>query len=242
MIDSPLFPMTDLTVPSNSPIRIILVPQGPEYRAVKRGCQRSHATVSVVPLPMAAAAGEKLDRWMTKHKLFAEAGYLLVGLGGSVSPDLKVGDGVICETSQGLGFRDPPIALDAELNGWIRKRLPGLEVARAVGSDRIITLATDKLSLHQKFGASVVEMESLSVLRVLRPQGRRLAMIRVISDDCRHDLPDIAEMMRPDGSLRPLALASQLIRQPVGAGRLIIGSLQGLSVLERLMFELFKSS
>ncbi len=230
--------MTDSILHPERPIRTVLVPQGAEYRAVQKGCKRARAAVSVVPLPVGPAAADRLEQWLSQYKLFAEAGYLLVGLGGGLSTDLTVGDAVLCETSQGVEKGEDAIQLDPALTQWIRKRLPEVRVGRAVGSDRIITRATEKQSLHQTLGASVVEMECLPVLGVLQHQGKRLAMVRVISDDCRHDLPDISKMVQANGSLRPLALATQFGRQPMGAGRLVMGALKGLARLEQLMYEL----
>jgi len=40
-------------------------------------------------------------------------------------------------------------------------------------------------------------------------------MLRVISDDCEHDLPDLTSALSPDGSLQPLPLAIGLLRQPL---------------------------
>ena len=55
-------------------------------------------------------------------------------------------------------------------------------------------------------------------------------------------LPNIASAIHPNGSLRPLTLAGQFIQRPMGAGRLVTGSLRGLKQLEKLMAELFKVS
>jgi hypothetical protein len=221
------------------PIRTVLVAQGAEYRAVKKGCQRAQAAVSVVPLPLGQAAAPRLGRWLGQYKLFAQAGYLLVGLGGGLSPDLRAGDGVLCETVQAL---DPLKSLDfdPELTDWLQQRLPGIARGKAVGSDRIISQATEKQQLHRQWGAAVVEMESASVCNVLQAQGLRLAMVRVISDDCRHNLPDLAAAIQPDGSLRPLALATGFMQHPMGAGRLIVGSLKGLAALEEIVFQVLR--
>jgi purine-nucleoside phosphorylase len=229
--------MPDPTVQTAFPIGTILVPQGAEYRAIQRGCQQAQTAVSVVPLPMGTAAGQRLEQWMKKYRRFADAGYLLVGLGGGLSPDLKVGDGVLCEMTRTMAQTDS-IEFDSDLNEWVQGKLPGLKTGKAVGCDRVITLATERQTLYQSLGASVVEMESLSVMKILHEQGKRLAMIRVISDDYRHNLPDISDAIRPDGSLHSITLASQLVRQPIGAGRLIMGALRGLSALEKLIFQL----
>ena len=223
------------------PIRTILVPQGAEYRAVRKGCDRAQAAVSVVPLPLGQAAGKRLEGWLAKYKLFSDSGYLLVGLGGGLSPDLKVGEAILCETIQGPDQTEP-IRFAPHLNEWIRTRLPGIEMANALGCDRIIVLAAEKQALQKQYGTSVVEMESLSVFKTLQSQGKQLAMVRVISDDCRDDLPDIARAMQPDGGLNPFTLATCFMGQPIGAGRLIAGSLKGLRSLEKLVYSLFEAS
>jgi hypothetical protein len=68
-----------------------------------------------------------------------------------------------------------------------------------------------------------------------------VGMIRVVSDDCFHDLPDLSAAFSPEGSLKPLPLAIGMARQPLAASRLIRGSLKGLSRLEKLSRQLADS-
>jgi len=226
---------------SHVPIRTILVPQGAEYRAVQKGCKRARAAVSVVSLPVGPAAASSLERWLKKYTLFAQAGYLLVGLGGGLAPNLKVGDGVLCETSRRADNADSA-TFDPTLGGWILQRIPQVRAGQAVMGDRIITQAAEKQRLYRQLGMSLVEMESLSIFNILQKQGKRMAMLRVISDDCHHNMPEIAPALRPDGSLAFLPLASQLIRQPLAGARLIVGSLKALAQLEELIFQLFREN
>jgi nucleoside phosphorylase len=223
------------------PIRTILVPQGAEYRAVNKGCKRARAAVSVVPLPMGPAAASSLERWLKKYRLFAHDGYLLVGLGGGLAPSLKIGDGVLCETSQDVSNTELA-QFDPILGDWIQQRLPQVQVGQAVVCDHIIPQAAEKQRLYRQLGTSLVEMESLSIFNVLQKQGKRMAMLRVISDDCHHDMPEIGPALRPDGSLAFLPLATQLIRQPLAGGRLVVGSLKALAQLEELIFQLFREN
>jgi hypothetical protein len=78
-------------------------------------------------------------------------------------------------------------------------------------------------------------MEGFAVLEVFK----EVAMVRVISDDSHHNLPNIASAISPDGALLPLPLAMGMIRQPIAASRLILGSLRGLRVLENTTKLLF---
>jgi hypothetical protein len=59
-------------------------------------------------------------------------------------------------------------------------------------------------------------------------------MLRVVSDGCDHDIPNLNSGLSSDGSLQPLALAVAMLKQPIAATRLIRGSLQALKVLEQV--------
>jgi hypothetical protein len=48
-------------------------------------------------------------------------------------------------------------------------------------------------------------------------------MLRVVSDDSKHDIPNLTSAINSDGSLQPLPLAITMIRQPIAATRLIRG-------------------
>ena len=84
-------------------------------------------------------------------------------------------------------------------------------------------------------------MESATVLDSLGRQAASVAILRVISDDCRHSLPDISSAIRPDDSLQAVPLAISFLKQPLAAIRLIRGSLQSLQVLQAVTTELFSS-
>jgi nucleoside phosphorylase len=115
-----------------------------------------------------------------------------------------------------------------------QKNLPTIAQVQALSTARVICLAQDKLELASQFPASVVDMEGWVALQDLHKRGMAVAMLRVVSDDCQHDLPDLAAAFSAEGQLLPLPLSLGMIRQPLGALRLIRGSLRGLKVLEQL--------
>ena len=86
-------------------------------------------------------------------------------------------------------------------------------------------------------------MEGSAILTAL-PQAQ-IAMLRVISDDCEHELPDLSEAIGSQaigtGKLRTLPLVTTLLRQPLGSLRLIRGSLRGLKALEQITRQLFQA-
>jgi hypothetical protein len=91
-------------------------------------------------------------------------------------------------------------------------------------------MVKEKRRLGDRYRADVVDMES-AVCWPPCPQAK-VAILRVISDDCSHDLPDIAGAIGPDGSLRADTLARSFLKRPIAALKFISGSLQALKTLD----------
>ncbi|NET28843.1 phosphorylase [Okeania sp. SIO1I7] len=106
-------------------------------------------------------------------------------------------------------------------------------------SDRFIYKAQEKQLLGKNTGAEVVDMEGFAILSFFANLSVSVAMVRVVSDDCYHDLPNISSAVTSSGSLQPLALAIAMFRQPLPAFQLIRGSIQGLKVLQEVTSCLF---
>ncbi|MBF2037227.1 MAG: phosphorylase [Leptolyngbyaceae cyanobacterium T60_A2020_046] len=213
---------------------MILVPAGAEYQAVCRGLRRGGEGQPVV---QAIPAGQAVGAWLARRTF--SGGVLVMGLGGSLQPGLAVGDRVLCETCQFLKPTDRAVyAGNATLHDWLRDRLE-LQRGVAVTSDRIVTEAAEKRAIAQRTGTQVIDMEGAIVFRQLQAQGVAIAMIRVISDDCHHNLPDMTGTIGPDGRLRGGAIAVRFLQSPQAAARLIRGSLMGLKQLEQTAIALF---
>ncbi|MBD2206231.1 phosphorylase [Calothrix sp. FACHB-1219] len=226
----------------NAPL--ILVPQGAEYQAVCRGLNRVTITKpNIIPIPVGI---KPLTTYL--HKLQADGIFsnqpqlriLLMGLCGSLSPNYPVGKIVLYENCiyQGkvqecdaygnpFGERAFTVQMRSQLNSQ-------LTLVKGLTSDRVICSATEKRQLGETLGADVVDMEGFAALEFFNSLGVAVAILRVVSDDCHHDIPDLTSAISPDGSLRPLPLAMTFIKQPIAAIRLIRGSLQGLKVLEEV--------
>ena len=89
-------------------------------------------------------------------------------------------------------------------------------------------------SWHKPAGAAVVDMEGWAIWQAFP----HVAMIRVISDDCQQDLPDISKAIAPNGNLKPITLTQAFLKQPAAAMKLIQGSLQGLHQLTQTAHQL----
>ena len=166
---------------------------------------------------------------------------LLMGLCGSLTPRYSIGDIVLYEAcvyrSKAAPGRLHPC--DANLTTLLQENLKErASLVKALTSDRLVWSADEKRHLSQSYGADVVDMEGFAALEVLSP-GVAVAMLRVISDDCQHNLPDLTSALSPDGSLQPRSLALGMLRQPLAATRLIRGALRGLRVLQEVTALLF---
>lgn len=223
------------------PVKAILTPAGAEYRAVQRGLRKVQDPPLLIAIPAGPVALQSFwHSWEGNPQLTSD-GMLLLGLAGSLTPEYGVADAVILETVwDGLSDRDlQPYTSDRALINWLAQQLPDATLGTGVTCDQVVTTVEAKRQLRDRYQATVVDMES-AVFLAQNPGGK-LAVLRVISDDCDHDLPDITTAISSDGSLRPLPLALKFSQRPLAALRLIRGSLRGLKTLERLTTRLFQA-
>lgn len=224
-------------------IQIILVCQGAEYKAVCQGlsCIPDPKPV-VVPMPIGTKAVlQYLTKWQAESFLKQpQPKVLVMGLCGSLNPLYKVGDVVLYQNCIYRDQLEPQILLcDRSLTDILYTHLQEkVALVTALTSDSFIYAAAQKRYLRQTSGADVVDMEGASILKALIP-GATVSMLRVISDDCDRDFPNLAAAVSLEGSLRTLPLAIAMIRQPIAATRLIRGSLQGLKILQKVSTVLF---
>jgi hypothetical protein len=227
------------------PVELILVPQGQEYQAVCRGLQLGSWAVPVVAVPVGTEPLKRyLRSWQPPNGLpqGGQPRVLLMGLCGSLTARYGVGDVVVYSrcVSGTQPKDDDQQTCDPVLTALLQRylNLKGLPVT-AVTSDRLIFSAVEKQHLAEKYQAEVVDMEGLVALQGLTSQGFAVSMVRVVSDDCHHNLPDLSTAFSPDGSLLPIPLTLGMARQPLAAWRLIRGSLQGLKILQQVTTQIF---
>jgi len=222
-------------------INTIVVPQGAEYQAVCRGLALANVDrIKVIAIPIGV---KHITQVLANYaqEINNSAKVLILGLCGSLADTHSVGDLVLVRSCEDLNHN--LIDLDAELTGAIQQQLAIAQshLVAALTSDRIITQAKEKLILARQYSANIVEMEGYGYVKELQHQGVAVAMIRVVSDDLRGDLPDLNQAINSQGNLQTLPLAISLIKQPVAAIRLIRGSLTGLKTLEEITAKLANS-
>ena len=215
-------------------IDIILVPQGAEYQAVRRGLGRTSTPV-VVPIPVGLVPlSASLKTWQQTESLAAGQTLLVMGLCGGLTPQASIGDSILYREC--INRTAPHVILSC--NAALTKRLQAIlleaTVVRALTSDRLVWSASEKSQLAQQYSAAVVDMEGFAALESLQQTGVAIAMLRVVSDNAQHDLPRLANVISADGTLQPLPLAWGMLRQPIAATRLIRGSLKGLKALQAI--------
>jgi Phosphorylase superfamily len=231
--------------------QLIFVPQGAEYQAVCRGLSHITGTKpTVIPIPVGIKPLTTYLHKLQADKLFLnypQARVLLMGLCGSLSPSYPVGKIVLYDKCV---YHGKVQECDTYGNPWGERTFTAqlysqlslhLSLVKGLTSDRVICSAAEKRQLGETLGADVVDMEGFAALEFFHSLGLPVAILRVVSDDCQHDIPDLTSAIAPDGSLRPLPLAITLLRQPIAATHLIRGSLQGLKVLKQVTALLFSS-
>ena len=224
------------------PVDAILVPQGAEYKSVCKGLKYTKSQLPVFPIPMGTAAlTQYLEKWQQAGHIAncSQPKVLLMGLCGSLSPQYAVGDVVLYESCVYSQSQRKDIC-DRELTDWVDHKLKErVYRVKALTSDHLIYSATEKSNLGQVYAADVVDMEGFAALEILSQFGVAVAMLRVVSDDIHHDIPDLTAALNKNGSLETLPLAIALLRQPLAAMRLIRGAMRGLQVLQKVTTLLF---
>ncbi len=216
-------------------IDTIVVPQGAEYQAVCRGLQQANANIQAIAIPIGTKNARQVLASYTQQLSQAQK-VLIVGLGGSLTPAYAVGDRVLIHSCWDLNRNC--LNLESKFMRIIQSKI-SIDAVAGLTSDRIIALAQEKLKLAQQYPASIVDMEGYGYISELQQQGITVAMLRVVSDDLRGDIPQLSNAIDSAGNLKPVTTAIAFLQQPIAALRLIQGSLTGLKVLELTTAQLF---
>ncbi|MEH2256404.1 5'-methylthioadenosine/S-adenosylhomocysteine nucleosidase family protein [Nostoc sp.] len=221
------------------PINTILVPQGAEYKAVCRGLS---GITGFIPTVVAIPVGMKpLLKYLQQGEfLTPKSRVLIMGICGSLSDRHTVGDIVLYQDCIYQGkLQECDHTFTAQLYSLLSEKV---SLVKSLTSDRVIWSAPEKRCLGETLAADVVDMEGFTALEFFNAARVSVAMLRVVSDDCQHNMPDLTPAINSDGSLNPFILAIAMLRQPFAATRLIRGSLTALKVLEQVTNLLFSGS
>lgn len=146
-------------------------------------------------------------------------GVISIGVGGALSPLLKVGEAVIADRviSGAEHWR-----CDERWRVSLAAKLPQAHQGTIAASDTILENRDSKAMLYASTGALAVDMESAVAARFARARQLPFAVLRVISDDAGHVLPPAALVaMKPDGGIALGRVLASLMRHPLQVPGLI---------------------
>ena len=214
---------------SSLAIDAILVPQGAEFARVQRSCQ---SRIPVYAIPAGAAVAE----YLPLLPLGSWQRVLVMGLCGSVDARYGIGDVVLYRAT--ISISGQCLECDRELLAGLARVFPDKDPVLALTSPQVVFRSADKQQYRQQLGAVMVDMEGHPVQSILAERGIAVGMIRVVSDDSHHDLPDLSDAFDDRAHLQSWSLVKAVAREPVAGFRLVRGSLQALRVLEQVARQL----
>lgn len=201
---------------------VILVPQGAEFQAVKRGIGRSDCLIVAIPAglkPVQIFLAQQ--QWDTRS---IDRVYVL-GLCGGLNPDLAIGDVVVYASCQDFAQQFWQCESDEFNNA---------KSVKATSSNKIIATAKEKRFIREKYGCDVVDMEGAAILEYFAALNIPVTILRVVSDDAAGDIPDLSAAIDENGKLQSRQLAIGLIKEPRKGLRLVRGAIVGLRSLEKV--------
>lgn len=203
---------------------IILVCQGSEFTTVSNGLKGTILENKIRKIPMGINA---VNQFLPSFNV-VEKSILVIGLGGSLSPEYQVGDIVIYDSCSYLSQEGKKEIryCNQELNNKLHQTL-NLPLIKGFTSDKLINSSVEKQELRQTIKADVVDMESFAIIN----KYSSVNVIRVISDNYDDNLPNLNTAITEDGSLDNLKMFKCFIYEPIKAYYLIKNSLISLKVL-----------
>lgn len=157
------------------------------------------------PIAVSNATAEGAERGVGLLLAAGATRLLSFGCAGGLSPDVGPGTVVVAghvRAGETTFAAEPALS---EAFGASRARQGDI-----LHSDRLITTAEEKARLFAGTGCIAVDMESGAVART----GKPFAVLRVVCDDSRRDLPPVARLALEEGRVRPPALLASLLRRP----------------------------
>jgi adenosylhomocysteine nucleosidase len=142
---------------------------------------------------------------------------LVAGFGGATQPSLGAGDLVSCSELIDLSeLRENPPRIKSSSSLMVRAQWTGLlsVTAPAATVPRVVSTSKLKLSLGEKYGIKVVEMEGFPVLNAARESGVPALMIRAVLDTAEENLPDTTGLLTNAGEPRPKNVITHLVGRP----------------------------
>ncbi len=209
---------------------MIFVCAGAEYQALKKGLKQTHNLHEIIKLPIGVRPVHEL---LNKREIIADKA-LLIGLGGSLSPDYKVGDVVIYQSCCYFNQDNNLVTKfcdngDSKFSDYLSAEL-NLPLVKGFTSNFLVNSYSQKISLQEKSGCDVVDMESFALMSYIS----ELTVVRIISDNYHDNLPNLNSAINEQGKLDNVKMTIAFLQQPLSAINLIKNSLYSLKKLEEI--------
>jgi nucleoside phosphorylase len=209
---------------------VILVPQGAEYQAVKRGLAQSRIAIVAIPAGLKPVESFLTQHWDNVSEKRVDQ-VIVLGLCGGLRPELAIGDAVIYASCQNFAQRFWKCETKRQCHTDI---VSNAKSVKAISSDKVIATSQEKQLINQTSGCDVVDMEGAAILAFFAALHIPVTMLRVVSDDAAGDIPDLSAAIDADGKLQGRQLAIGLMREPRKGLRLVRGAIVGLRALAKL--------
>lgn len=148
---------------------------------------------------------------------------LIVGISGALSPEISFGDTVICPEM--VAETGAPAPCDGDLTDRLAEHFAGSKTTfhrgPGVTTNRVICSTAEKRRLYETYGGLTVDMESHAILAAAREFGLRVGVLRVVSDDARHDLPEMNAAFDADFNVRYVKMIAALVSSPIDSARFL---------------------
>jgi adenosylhomocysteine nucleosidase len=161
-------------------------------------------------LPVAIGGGTTEGAQAAACSLMAEAASALIsfGLAGGLDPALRPGALIVPAT---VITGDERYATDANLS----RMLGGVTDDVVLGAGAIEPSVAEKRGLHQRTGATAIDLESGAVARVAATHGVPFAVLRAICDPAERALPPAAlAALDAHGAIGAWRVAASLVARP----------------------------
>lgn len=176
--------------------------------------------------------------WLAGHLKTNPYDALIVsGLAGGLDPELKIGDAIVYDQClDAREYKENPFPKTEKLAvetmnrqaDLVRALLDALRKTSlncfygfGITVSQVVINSQDKLWLGQQHQALAVDMESFDIVQVAAEFGVPAAVVRVVSDEAGHDLPDFNLVNDADGSVNPRRIAAAMLQRPTASARFL---------------------
>lgn len=187
------------------------------------------------------AGGHPGRAYVEADKLIARGATRLIsfGIGGALDPKIRPGD--IVMPSVIMNSQNESYNVDLDWRDTLRNRYAAslnTHTNALFTSEKAIATISEKTSLRQRTGASIVDMESSGVAAKATSKNIPFISIRAAADPAERPLPKSALIgINQNGKTRPTAVLSKLFIQPWELpGLILVGrdSAKALKTLRRV--------